>query len=188
MTEQDTGVAASSGRRATGPSDLSPASGSSQSSVPNAADIRFLGAGPDPRGGFTFSFADGDENGLIHHLAAHLYDMMGVGTPHELNCVQIEVQPRGLAQAYTLTLQRQNGKTPLRLKAEAVELLRKTLEAIETGRSEPLYIMRDVIRNWLEDDITAQAIEAQRAATAKTGAVEDESAVPEGNAPKGGQR
>lgn len=145
-------------------------------SIPNADDVRFLGAGPDPRGGFTFSFADGVEGGVIHLMAAHLYEVMGCGTPNELNCVQMEVRPKDCGQAFTLTLQREGGKTPLRLKAEAVQLLRQALEAIETGRREPLLIVRDVIRNYLEDD-PASAIEAATAGETGTGSTEGESAV-----------
>lgn len=151
--------------------------------VPNADDVRFLGAGPDSRGGFTFTFADGAENGLIHIIAEHLYAMMGCGTPNELNCVQIEVQPRDFGQRFTLTLQREGGKTPLRLKAEAVGLLKQALEAIETGRSEPLYIMRDVIRNWLADD-PASRIEARSDETPKEVRPEGREPDPEGGTPK----
>jgi hypothetical protein len=109
--------------------------------------------------------------------ADDLFEMMGCGTPHELNCVQMEVLPRNFAQAFTLTLQREGGKTPLRLKAEAVKLLKQTLEAIESGRSEPLFIMRDAIRNWLADD-PASAIEARSDET-HSGSAEGKSAVPD---------
>lgn len=144
-----------------------------------AGDVRFLGAGPDSRGGFSFSFADGSENGLIHLIAEHLFEMMGCGTENELNCVQMEVIPRDLSQAFTLTLQREGGKTPLRLKAEAVKLLEQTLEAIESGRSEPLFIMRDAIRNWLADD-PARRIEARSDETPKE--VRPEGREPDGEA------
>lgn len=135
-------------------------------SVPSADDVRLLSAGPDARGGFTFSFADANPDGIIRLIAEHLYEMMGCGTPHELNCIQMDVKPRDCAQAFSLTLQREGGKTPLRLKAEAKQLLEQALKAIESGRREPLEIVRDQIRNWIEADpasaIEGSAQDAQR--------------------------
>jgi hypothetical protein len=177
MTDKVGRVPATQGRAAAADAVEPSCTVSSKAGIPNADDVRLLGAGPNPRGGFGFTFADGNENGPIHLMAAHLFEMMGCGTPHELNCVQMEVLPRNFAQAFTLTLQREGGKTPLRLKAEAVKLLKQTLEAIESGRSEPLFIMRDAIRNWLADD-PASAIEARSDET-HSGSAEGKSAVPD---------
>jgi hypothetical protein len=42
---------------------------------------------------------------------------------------------------------------------EATKMLRLTLEAIDTGRSEPLFIVRDVIRNFLADAAQTEGAE-----------------------------
>jgi hypothetical protein len=147
-------------------------------SIPNADDVRLLHAGPGPRGGFQFSFADGVEGGIIHIIAAHLAEMMGLDTDNPLNCVQMDVTPRG-KPTLLLTMQRATGKSPLRLKAEARKLLVDTLAAIESGRREPLEIMRDQIRNWLDAD-PASAIEARSGETTQIGSTEGESAARQG--------
>lgn len=143
--------------------------------IPSADKVLLTHAGPTD-GAFEIGLADGEENGVLHMLAEGLANMLQLDSDKPLNCIQMRCFARESGTNLSLTLQRHPGKTPLELKAEVVKLLEQTLAAIETGRHEPLEIMRDTIRNWLEDDLTAQAIEARRAET-RSGSVEDESAV-----------
>lgn len=128
-------------------------------------------------------FSDGPESGgVLHIIAAGLADMMMLDSDKPLNCIQMDVQPAG-KPLLRLTMQRAGGKNPLALKNEARKLLEQTLEAIETGRSEPLFIMRDAIRNWLEDD-PAIAMEAAKPSRRETGSTEGDSAGPKDIAQK----
>ena len=105
---------------------------------------------------------------LLHNLAAGLANMMQLDSDKPLNCIEMDVTPAG-HHTLRLSMQRANGRSPLSLKNEAEKLLRQTLEAIETGRSEPLFIMRDAIRNWLED-LPALAAATGTAETSATSA------------------
>jgi len=145
-------------------------------SIPSADKVMLTHAGPR-NGGFEFGFRDGEEGGVLHIIAAHLADMMQLDSDKPLNCVQMDVQPAG-KPCLTLTMQRSGGKSPLSLKAEAVGILKGVLVAIDTGRNEPLQIVRDQIQNYLADDITAQAIETRSAKTEGLGP-QDESVVAE---------
>jgi len=111
------------------------------------AEPRLRRMGPMDGGGFGIEL----EGGPIHGFAAYLIELM-TGPKGELwNCMETEVQASGGRGSFTLTIQRRNGKTPLQLRTEAEALLKVVLEAIESGRSEPLFIARDTIRNYFAD-------------------------------------
>jgi hypothetical protein len=171
------GADAPSGSRPEDGAESSFVSAADAASILNAEDVLFTGAHPTSDGGFEFGFRDGVQGGIIHVIAAHLAEMMRLDSDKPLNCVQMDVQPAG-KPALTLTMQRAGGKTPLRLKAEAEDLLRKALAALDSMAPAKLKAVRRAIKKHLA--AVPPLASAMSAGTAETN---EDSAPAEGSQP-----